>query len=158
MSYFAGYYCNSEEVLNLLGVYLQILKVNPPSKNMKTLNKILYFILAISLLPAFVTYFAYGSILEMFFCFVTLIVIIGLFYLIFPSTKKLRTGIFLFTCFLFLIQLYQLKDFWFNNQGGDFRVTLMFTLQSVFMLIILVLMWNENKKLKSLTQIDSLQN
>lgn len=135
--------------LFLLKNGIQILKINQQN-NMGTIKKLLYLVLALSLLPIIVTYFAYGgNPMEIVHFFSTLLFFIGLILLTFSKSKAVTVGTLICGIVTFLIQLIHLKHLWFNNEGGDIRVPIAFSFQIVFMLIVLVLMWNENKKLSS---------
>lgn len=112
---------------------------------MKVLKKIAYILLALSLLPVFVTYFAYGNTLEMVFFTVTLLFFVGLLYLVFTTSKRVAAVVLFFGVCLFIIQLIQLNLLWFDNEGGDPRVPIVFTLQSILTVIVLILLIKDSK-------------
>lgn len=112
---------------------------------MKALKKIAYILLSLSLLPVLATYFAYGNTLEMVFFTVTLLFFIGLLYLVFATSKRVAFVVLFFGIGLFIIQLIQLNQLWFDNEGGDPRVPIIFTLQSIFTVIVLILLMKDSK-------------
>ena len=115
---------------------------------MKAFNKIVYAILALSLLPVITAYFAYGSKLEMLFFIVTLLFFIGLIYLMFAVSKVIARIVLFFGVGLFIIQLAQLYQVWFDNEGGDSRVVAIFTVQGIFIVIVLFQLMKDSKILK----------
>ena len=121
------------------------LQPNQPNDAMKVIKKIAYILLALSLLPVLTTYFAYGNEMEMVFFVVTLLFFLGLFYLVFATSKRIAAVVLLFGVGLYIIQLTQLNQLWFDNEGGDPRVPIVFTLQSIFTLIVLYLLKKDSK-------------
>lgn len=106
---------------------------------MKFLKKIVYALLALSLLPVLATYFAYGNKLEMIFFAVTLLFFLGLLYLVFVTSKPVAVVVIFLGVSLFIIQLTQLNQLWFDNKGRDPRVAIAFTLQSILTMFVLIL-------------------
>ncbi|CAG5074659.1 hypothetical protein DYBT9623_05346 [Dyadobacter sp. CECT 9623] len=121
---------------------------------MKALKKIVYILLALSLLPVLTTYFAYGKKLEMVFFAVTVLFVIGLLYLIFATSKRVAVLVLILGAGIFVIQLTQLNELWFNNEGGDLRVPIAISLQSIFTVIVLGLLMRDNKVLSSKNRLD----
>lgn len=111
---------------------------------MKILRKIAYLLLALSLLPILATYFGYGNTLDLIYFGITLMVFIGLLYLLFTTSSKVATWVFWIGIILFFVQLVHLKDFWLNNEGGDPRVTWVFTFQAAFINFVLWLLFKES--------------
>src|SRR5690606_24329617 len=93
------------------------------------------------------TYFAYGSKLEIMFFVVTLLFFVGLLYLVFAVSKRVATVVLFLGIGLFIIQLSQLNELWFDNKGGDPRVPMIFTLQSILTVIVLIRLIKESKVL-----------
>lgn len=113
---------------------------------MRTLRKITYLILGLSLLPILVTFFAYGGKpLEIVHFFSALIFLIGLAVLFFSKSKSVIMGVLIFGIITFLFQLTTLNDLWFNNEGGDIRVPIAFSVQAFVMLVALFFIWSEKK-------------
>jgi len=110
---------------------------------MKILKKIMYLLLTLSLLPVLATYFAYGNPVEMVFFAITLLFAIGLIYLILTMSKRVAIVVVFLGVGLLVIQITQLKQLWFDNEGGDPRVPLAFTLQSIFTAIVLILLMKD---------------
>lgn len=107
---------------------------------MKYLKKIVYIILSLSFLPLLLTYFAYGNTLDMVFFGITLIFFIGLLYHAFSESRMVATAVSLLGTGLLLIQFFQLNQLWFNNEGGDLKVVIVFTMQSLLTITVLVML------------------
>ncbi len=105
---------------------------------MKALKRIIYLTLALSLLPAMVTYFAYGSKLELTFLTLTLLFFSSLVYLTLAHSKQVVIIAFFLGVVFFCLQLVQLNQLWSNNEGGDPRVVLVFTLQGFLVILVLI--------------------
>lgn len=113
---------------------------------MTTLTKIAYSILILSLIPIMITYFAYGNALDMAYLVITLLFAAGLVYsIIKPSKQRIPQVVFLLGCLFSLLQLYQLQGFWFNNKGGDPRVTIAFSLQWIYTLIVVYTLFKASR-------------
>lgn len=112
---------------------------------MKFLRKIIYTLLALSLLPVLATYFSYGNKLEMIFFAVTLLFFLGLLYLIFVTSKQVAVVVIFLGISLLIIQLTQLNQLWFANEGRDPRVPIALTLQSILTVIVLILVMKDSK-------------
>lgn len=125
------------------------LKINQRDSCMKAFNKIIYALLALSLLPVLTAYFAYGSKLEILFFVVTLMFFIGLIYLMFAVSKVIARIVLFFGVGLFIIQLAHLYQLWFDNEGGDPRVSAVFTLQGIFIVIVLIQLMKDSKILSN---------
>lgn len=81
------------------------LGINQLDGCLKAFNKIIYALLALSLLPVLTAYFAYGTILGMLFFTVTLVFFIGLIYLVFAVSEMIARIVLFFGVGLFIKQL-----------------------------------------------------
>ena len=112
---------------------------------MKVPKKAAYTLLALSLLPVLTTYFAYGNRLEMVLFVVTLLLFVGLLYLVLATSRWIAVVVLLLGLGWFIAQLTQLFQLWFDNEGGDPKVPIFFTLQGIVTLIVLILLTSSPK-------------
>lgn len=112
---------------------------------MKILKKILYAVLALSLIPVLTTYFAYGSGVYAVYFAVTFMFFVGVSYLVFATSKGVAAASFSLGVGLVIIQLDHLKDFWFVNARSDLKFPILFTLQSLCTVIVLILLLKDSK-------------
>ena len=121
---------------------------------MKIIKKILYLVLALSLTPIMVVYFAYGSTYyDLIFLGITLLWGIGL---------LLATFIRLNSSFLMIIFI--IGSFVFGNiswglrerysEGSDPLFTFLFTIQSILMLVVLWFLLKESKVLRKFSKME----
>lgn len=112
---------------------------------MRAVKAFAYVLLAVSLLPVITTYFAYGSPLELGFLLVTLLFGIGLLYLVFAQSPRMARVVSLLGVCVFTLQLLQLGTLWFNNDGGDTRVAVVFSFQAILTLIVLLFLVTDTR-------------
>jgi|SRR6185436_9635351 len=119
------------------------------------MRRIGYLLLALSLLPGIGAVFAYGTtILD--YCYLAIgpVLAVGLLYLCFSSSKAIALYVFFVCSCMFALQLFALKELWFNSDGGDPRVPILFSLQALLIVVVLVFLSKESEithKFKSLT-------
>jgi hypothetical protein len=115
---------------------------------MKVIRKIIYLIVALSLLPVTITYFAYGNKLDMLYMGITLGALFTLIYMVSKPSKSLAKWTFVLSFSVFLIQIVNLKFYWFEDKGGDPMVRIVFTIQWLVMAFALVFLFKESQFLK----------
>jgi hypothetical protein len=116
---------------------------------MKVPKKAAYTLLALSLLPVLTTYFAYGNRLAMVLFVVTLLLFVGLLYLVLATSRWIAVVVLLLGLGWFIAQLTQLFQLWFDNEGGDPKVPIFFTLQGIVTLIVLILLTKDSQLFSS---------
>lgn len=116
---------------------------------MGVLRKVIYGLVAISLLPVITTYFAYGSLLEMVYMGICIGALITLILVIIKPSNRLATWAFFFCLLAFIIQFLNVKFYWLDDEGGDPRVKVVFTILWVVMGIAVGLLLKQSKILDS---------
>ena len=112
---------------------------------MGVLRNVIYGLVAISLLPVITTYFAYGSPLEMVYMGISIGALITLILVIIKPSSRLATWSFFFCLLAFIIQFLNVKFYWFDDEGGDPRVKVVFTILWVVMGIAVGLLLKQSK-------------
>ncbi|MEM9446876.1 MAG: hypothetical protein AAGA18_16165 [Verrucomicrobiota bacterium] len=116
---------------------------------MQIFKKIVYLIVALSLLPVIATYFAYGSPIELLYMVVTIGALASLIYMITkPSTSVAKWALVLNFAVL-VIHLLNLKFYWFADEGGDPRVRITFTIQWILIALTVFNLFRDSRLLKS---------
>ncbi|MEM9681322.1 MAG: hypothetical protein AAF901_13450, partial [Bacteroidota bacterium] len=96
---------------------------------MRIFKKIIYLIVALSLLPVITTYFAYGSSIELLYMAITISALASLIYVIAKPSTSVSKWAFILNFAVLVIHLLNLKFYWFEDVGGDPRVKMAFTIQ-----------------------------
>jgi hypothetical protein len=114
---------------------------------MSVKKKIFYVLMSLSMLPIIGGYFAYGNTRDLIFLGITVLWTIGL---IISAFKQKNSSFIRLT---FVLGLLVLSDtVWglraFFDDGSDSTVAVLFSLQAVFMLIVLFFLWKDSKLLK----------
>jgi len=114
---------------------------------MSVLWKFIYGLVAVSLLPVIITYFAYGSLLEMVYMGISTGAFITLILIILKPSRKLAKWTFFFCLLALVVQFLNVKFYWLEDEGGDPVVKLMFTILWVVLGIAVVLLFRQSKVL-----------
>lgn len=109
------------------------------------MKKIFYITTILSLIPIILTYFGWGSPTEIIYMIIMILFFIGLILITIDSSPLFVWGTLLVGVFSSLILLFNLKELWFDNEGGDKNVVLVFTIQWIVMNIALVFIYKNAK-------------
>ena len=118
------------------------------NRAMGVFRKIIYGLVAISLLPAITTYFAYGSSLEMVYMGLSIGALIALVVMIFKPNRSVALWAFIFNILALIIQFMNVKFYWFEDKGGDPIVRVVFTILWLVLGVAVVLLFRESKILR----------
>ena len=118
---------------------------------MNIFKKVIYVMMGLSLLPIMGGYFAYGNTRDLIFLAITFLWAIGLFLVAFSGPNKLLI-ILTFVVGLFVFgDLIRSLDYFYFTKGTDPTVTILFSLQAVFMLVVLFLLLKDSGFLRQAT-------
>ena len=112
-------------------------------------KKIIYLILAVSLLPVVVTYFAYGSPIELLYMIITIGALASLIYMVVKSSIPVAKWALVLNFAVLIIHLLNLKFYWFEDKGGDPRVRIIFTIQWILIALAVFNLFRDSRLLKS---------
>jgi hypothetical protein len=102
------------------------------------MKKIFYITTILSLIPIILTYFGWGSPTEIIYMIIMFLFFIGLILITIDSSPFFAWGTLVVGILTSLILLSNLKELWFDNEGGDKNVVLVFTIQWIVMFISLI--------------------
>ena len=116
---------------------------------MQLFKKIVYLIVALSLLPVITTYFAYGSPIELLYMVVMIGALVSLIYMVAkPSVSAAKWALVLNFAVL-VIHLLDLKFYWFEDEGDDPKVRIIFTIQWILIALAVFNLFRDSRLLKS---------
>ena len=111
---------------------------------MSVLKKILYVLLSFSMLPIVGGYFAYGNTHDLIFLGITILWMIGLFISAFNQKNNSVIRLtFILGLFVLGITVWGLRVFF--DDGSDSTVAVLFSLQVVFILVVLLFLWKDSR-------------
>lgn len=114
------------------------------NRAMKVFSKIIYGLVAISLLPVIATYFAYGSPMEMVYMGISIGALVTLIIMILRPTKTLALWTFIFNALALVVQFMNVKFYWLEDKGGDTVVKVVFTVLWLVLGVAVVLLFRES--------------
>lgn len=125
-----------------------LLNQQETNRAMKVFSKIIYGLVAISLLPVIATYFAYGSPMEMVYMGISIGALVTLIVMILRPTKTLALWTLIFNALALVVQFMNVKFYWLEDKGGDPVVKVVFTVLWLVLGVAVVLLFRESKILR----------